>query len=184
MKNMVTTIVAILMVIFIIATLYLLNRNNELKKVINTYDEAAEINSNKVNYDYKSLSGLYDYIYEINKDSDEESESSTYYGLYIYDNGRYSYHISGNEFVSGHIGNYIVDENKLILLHLFSVNGKSIKKDTSTTVMTINEGQILTFEDNNRSIKLMMNNSKETVKEYLDNGKYSFNNYLNYKVVD
>jgi len=188
MKNRSIIVLSMLLGIFICAIMYLLNENARLTELVGSYSDAGKKSSNEIIWCDYDLSELYDYVYEVDKDNDTEFEISTLYALYLYPDGKYVYNISNNlngAFISGHIGNYKVDKNKLTLSHLFVINkDKTIKKDTSKNELTINEGHILTYKENNREINLMINGTNESIKQYKENGKYSFNTYFNYKIVD
>lgn len=121
--------------------------NNETNQNVNMND-----NDNKFEYDYKSIKGLYKYTSETMKDENgNEYEAS--YNLYLYDNGTFNYRMA-TMVPYGYMGNYIIEDNTIVLNYLFETNsGAGIDVTTGTKKITITDEN--TLVDVNQSISIV-----------------------------
>ncbi len=95
------------------------------------YDNSADVTE----YTYSGIKGLYTYTSETIKD--EYGEYAAFYYLYLYENGTFTYRM-GTGAPFGHMGNYIIKDNTIVLNYLFSTNsGAGIDVTTGSKTITI-----------------------------------------------
>ena len=144
-------------------------------------------NKETVKYDYKSIKGLYKYIGETMKD-ENGNEFNASYNLYLYENGTFNYAM-GTFGPFGYIGNYIIENNNIILNYLFSTNsGAGIDVTSGSKIITINNNN--TLVDVNQSINIV-NMTSVTLKkatfteenEFLQDADFS-NILKNYHIIN
>ena len=161
-KNGNNGVIALLVVIIIIMGVSLfLSLNGTInfnKENVNSSSNSASggevVNDNKVSYSYKEMTGLYTYTSDTWKDelNGGVDENATYQ-LYLYENGTFVYKV-GYKILQYEIGNYTINDNKIILNVLFTKgSGVGINKvsDEQLSNLIINSNAVL--EDNNQNIK-------------------------------
>ena len=111
-------------------------------------------------YTYDSMKGLYKYASETVED--EYGEHTALYYLYLNENGTFNYKM-GTGALHGHIGNYIIKDNTIVLNYLFSTNsGAGIDATTGSKTITIAAKD--TLVDANPSVTVA-NMTKVTLKK-------------------
>ena len=142
---------------------------NVISNVQNTISTTTETNvkepsksniaqqENQKLYSYKDIKGFYGFKRKIQDDVEE------YYYLYLYENGTFKYQY-GTMSVSSIIGNYIIEDNKLILNKIF-VGGGDVGLRTSSGEMELTINPDGTITDSYISSLVIYNqNSKVTLK--------------------
>lgn len=158
MKNNKVVISLLIVLIVILSTLCILfatgtisfkpndvDNNGTNKNVVGENNEIAK-------YDYKSIKGLYKYTSETMKD-DTGNEYNASYNLYLYENGTFNYRMTTMG-IFGYMGNYIIENNTIILNYLFETNsGAEIDVTTGTKTITITDKD--TLVDAEQSINMV-----------------------------
>lgn len=113
-------------------------------------DNLEKCNNKSSNaYQYSDIKGLYHYT--TNTFTDESgNEVAITYNLYLYENGTFNYQ-TNNNIKTGIIGNYIIENNKIILNYLFETGsgvGYTYLGGTKTLIINNN----YTILDNEESV--------------------------------
>ena len=172
-KNIRIIIINIIVVLLFIVLL----ANNFFNDIFKNNNECSNDYDTEVS-SFTTSSGLYTGNY--NEDELNEDSLEVYYSLYLYENGRYVYEINNDNKISGHIGNYNINNNKLILNHLFDIKNDSITSNTDITELIINKGSnVFVVKEDNYTINLINVDSKDkSINNYKNGGNNSFNYYF------
>lgn len=132
-----------------------IENNKQASKTENKTKENKGENSNKKSYSYSDVKGLYEFEKKI------DDEFSAFYTLYLYENGTYKYQY-GVEVPEGTIGNYIIEENKIIMNALFAT-GSDVGAHATSGNITLNINEDGTLSDKNGVIKVQDTNISNTL---------------------
>ena len=132
-----------------------IENNKQASKTENKTKENNGENSNKKSYSYSDVKGLYEFEKKI------DDEFSAFYTLYLYENGTYKYQY-GVEVPEGTIGNYIIEENKIIMNALFAT-GSDVGAHATSGNITLNINEDGTLSDKNGVIKVQDTNISNTL---------------------
>ena len=162
-------IITLMMIILVLSVFYMLALTGTItlkpeEKCISQPQE-TEIKS----YTYEEMKGLYSYTGETEKD-DQGNEYRISADLYLYENGTYRY-INYTNAPHGHVGNYIIVDNKIILNYLYRTgSGTGITATKETSEITINDKEELLLSENigvnKKEINLTKNNNEEKIKDF------------------
>lgn len=162
-------IITLMMIILVLSVFYMLALTGSitLKPEEKCISQPQEI-ENKT-YTYEEMKGLYSYTGETENDG-QGNEYRISADLYLYGNGTYRY-INYTNAPHGHIGNYIIVDNKIVLNYLYRTgSGTGITATKETSEITINSKEELLLSENigeNKiEINLTKNNNDEKIKEF------------------
>ena len=137
----------------------------------------------KTEYDYDDVKGVYTYTSEATKD-EEGNDITAMYRLYLNENGTFFYKM-GTGAMTGHIGNYVIKDQTIILNYLFRTdNGTGLFSTEGSKTLTITAKD--TFTDNQPSVTvgnmknvLLKKVSPTEANEYpqYEDVSYMLNNY-------
>lgn len=151
--------------------------NKELKSNNKTSDK-------KVNYTLENMEGEYIFKSESKKD-ENGNEYSTNYKLTLNKNGLFKYTLS-ELYESGIIGNYFIEDDKLILNYVFhhgndaaldvlnknsTIKGSYTLKISDKNTIVESNPKVINSREESKQIKLIKNESNqiENIQEMLDN---------------
>ncbi len=137
----------------------------------------------KAEYTYDDVKGLYTYTSETIQD-EEGNEIAALYRLYLSENGTFSYKM-GTGALNGHIGNYVIKGNTLVLNYLFRTdNGTGVFATTGSKTITITATDTLVDADPSITVEnvksaILKKASSEEESEYskYEDVSYILSNY-------
>ena len=164
-----STGVLILLVIFIVLTLLLggyiaydklLSKNETSENPSQNINTPAKEEQKSLSKNFSEITGIYTAEFKNLKNEGEESSATMQ--LTLYENGIFSYRF--NQYAPiGTFGNYIIDDDKIILTNWFNTaSDVSLTVTKGTKTLTINLDGSIT--DDNIKIKVLTDNEITTVK--------------------
>ncbi len=138
-----------MMIILVLSVFYMLAltgkitlQPKEINENISTNNEKTE----KENYTYEEMKGLYSYETKTLKD-ENGNEYKKSYTLYLYENGTFRYRNSTFA-PTGYVGNYIITDDIIKLNYLYSTNsGVGLFATKGNTEITINNNKVITMKE-------------------------------------
>ncbi len=124
-------------------------------------------------YTVDNIKGLYIFNSDPVHSEEADSDVTIAYQLYLYEDGTFNYSLT--QPYGGHIGNYTVKNNSIVLNYMFDTSSDtSLEHSSKTKVLTISENGSLIDSENEVSIvkssKITLNKaSNEEEKAFLNN---------------
>ena len=128
--------------------------NKEVTQTENKVEDNAQLDKTNIkSYSYNDIKGAYEYTGQKVYDESRNVNITPEYKLYLYENGMFYYNYNTQP-GGGKIGNYIINNNTIILNNLFVTNmDVALTVINETNTLKINEDGSLI--DNNQPISIV-----------------------------